>query len=91
MELRLILGGDYSRRLCVRKNDDFYIRSFISDVNRLLDIFEGKYINMEELRKEINSELLHLMSLIEKESVSRQKLREELLSIHKKIESMLKD
>jgi signal transduction histidine kinase len=91
MEMRLILGGDYSRRLCIRKNDDIYIRSFISDVNKLLNIFEGKCINKEKFRKEIDSELLHLMSLIEKDSVSRQKLREAMLSFHEKIETMLKD
>jgi len=91
MEMKLILGGDYQRRLCIRGSDDFYIRSFISDVNKVLDQFEKKCLDKEGFRKNIDSELLHIMSLIEKEEVPREKLREAILLFHEKMESLLEN
>ena len=40
MEMRLILTGNYHRRLSMRNSDDFYIRSFVSEVNKMLGEFE---------------------------------------------------
>ena len=42
MEMRLILTGNYHRRLSVRNSDDFYVRSFVLEVNKMLDEFEKK-------------------------------------------------
>ncbi|MBI4685598.1 MAG: hypothetical protein HY755_10400 [Nitrospirae bacterium] len=90
MEMKLILAGNFNRRLCVRTNDDFYIRSFITDVNKILDSFENKCIEKDNFRKNINSELLNIMSLIEKQETPREKLREAVLAFHEKVESLLK-
>lgn len=89
MEMKLILAGNYNRRLCVRGNDDFYIRTFITDVNKILDKFEGKCIDKVGFRKSIDSELLHIMALIAREEVPREQLREAVLSFHEKLESLL--
>jgi len=91
MEMKLILGGDYNRRLSVRANDDFYIRSFITDVNKILDTLEGKCFDIEGFRKNINPELLRVMSLIEKEEIPKHKLREALISFYEKVEAMTKN
>lgn len=90
MEMKLILTGNYHRRLSLRNSDDFYVRSFVLEVNKMLDEFERKSFDKEGFRKSIDSELLHVMTLIEKEHVSKDKLREALLSFHGKMESLLK-
>lgn len=91
MEMKLILGGQYSRRLRTRGNDDLYIRSFISDVNKILDRFETKCLDKEEFRKRLDSELLHIIALVEKEDIPKEKIREVLLTFHDKIESLLEN
>lgn len=91
MEMHLILAGNYHRRLCVRTNDDLYIRSFITDVNKLLDRFEQRCLNKEEFSRNINPELLTIMSLSEKEEISRDKLREAVLLFHEKVKALLQN
>lgn len=41
-ELREITEGKYEKRLSIRKMDDLYIRSFIEDINRVLDVLEQR-------------------------------------------------
>jgi len=89
MEIRLILAGDYQRRFRVRGSDDFYIRSFITDLNKILDSSEATCLDKKTFRQNIDSELLRIMSLIEKEDTTKEKLREALLSFHERIESLL--
>ncbi|MEK7864552.1 MAG: hypothetical protein AAB175_01910, partial [Nitrospirota bacterium] len=71
-------------------SDDFYVRSFVLEVNKMLDEFEKKSFDKEGFRKNIDAELLHVMALVEKEHVSKDKLREALLSFHEKMEALLK-
>jgi len=68
-----------------------YIRSFISDVNKILDRFETKCLDKEEFRKRLDSELLHIIALVEKEDIPKEKIREVLLTFHDKIESLLEN
>lgn len=89
MEMKLILSGDYSRRLKVRVNDDFYIKSFITDVNKLVERFEGKCIEKNTFRQNINAELMNILSLIEKEDAPKEKLKDAALKFHRKVESLL--
>jgi signal transduction histidine kinase len=87
-EIRLIIAGDYYRRLTVRKNDDVYIRSFIDEVNRILNELEKLHSYKEDIEKHIDAELLNFISLIEEGDHSREKLREAVLSFHKKVKSL---
>ena len=89
MEMKLVLAGNYNRRLSVRNSDDFYVRSFVLEVNRMLDELENKCFDKEGFRKTVDSGLLRVMALVEKENVSKEKLREALLSFHDKVESLL--
>ncbi len=41
-ELKDIADGKYHKRLSIRKKDDPYIRSFVSELNRVLDKLEEK-------------------------------------------------
>lgn len=87
-EIKLIMAGDYQRRLNVRQNDDVYIRSFIAQINRLLDEMENMHKTRRDLIQHVESELLSLIAVIEEREESREKLRESVLSLHKKLKSI---
>jgi signal transduction histidine kinase len=40
MQLKIIIAGNYHKRLNIRKHDDIYVNSFIVEVNKLLDRLE---------------------------------------------------
>ncbi|MBI5056405.1 MAG: hypothetical protein HZB61_07310 [Nitrospirae bacterium] len=84
-EIRLIVAGEYRRRLGVRNNDDLYIRSFIEEVNKILDELEKAQGYKEDVVRHVDSELLKLISLIEEGETSKEKLRDTVLSLHKKL------
>ncbi len=90
-EIRLIIAGEYHRRLIIRKNDDLYIRSFVSEVNKLLDEFEKTHHYKENIVKHIDSELLDIISSIEEGEPSREKLREIVLEFRKKIKNTVEE
>jgi signal transduction histidine kinase len=84
-EIRLILAGDYRRRLNVRIKDDVYIKSFIGQINKLLDRIENMHQCQTDMINKFDSELLGILSNIEDKEGSRENLRESVLSLHKKI------
>ncbi len=87
-EIRLIIAGECHRRLIIRKNDDLYIRSFVSEVNKLLDEYEKICHYKEDIVKHIDSELLDMISSIEDGETSKVKLREAILEFRKKIKNL---
>jgi nitrogen fixation/metabolism regulation signal transduction histidine kinase len=91
MEIKLVLAGNYQRRLNVRGSDDFYIRSFIMEVNKIIDILDNKCraFDQEKLSRVVDSGLLNMIALIEKPDFSKEKLREALILLHQKLHSML--
>lgn len=90
VEIKLILAGNYHRRLCVRNSDDFYIRSFIMEVNKLLERLdkECKVLDKDKFRKDLDSELFNIIALLEK-NASKEKLREALILFHSKYNILL--
>lgn len=84
-EIRLILAGDYGRRLNVRVKDDVYIKSFIAQINKLLDRIENMHRCQKDMVNKFDTELLDILSDIEEKEGSREKLRDSLLTLHKKI------
>lgn len=87
-EIRLIGVGDYHRRLNVRTNDDIYIRSFVTEVNNLLDDFEAMHKYRVNVNKEIDSELLKLLSEIESGDLPKYHLRERVMALHNKLKTL---
>ena len=87
-EIRLIISGNYHKRLRLRKNDDIYISSFVSEVNNILEEFEKLKRNEKDMIKYMDSELMGIISLIEEGEASREKLREKVLECHKKLKSL---
>ena len=87
MEMKLIRSGDYHRRLNVRKSDDIYIMSFVTEVNKILAELDKAQQNKEYLVKNIDSEMISIISVIEEGEISKEKLRESILACHKKLKS----
>ncbi len=88
-ELRIILAGDYHRRLSVRNKDDFYIQSFIVEVDKLLNILEKTHLFKEEFCGKIDIELSKVKSLLERKDLSQEELRGAVISFHKNVEVLL--
>ncbi len=90
-EIKLISSGDCRRRLNIRNNDDIYIRSFVIEVNSLLDDFEKMHHCKESLIRHVDSELLNIIYCIEEGEPSKEKLREAVLSFHKQLKSLAEE
>jgi signal transduction histidine kinase len=86
-EMRLIRAGEYHRRLNVRKNDDIYIKSFVKEVNMILEKYERDMQYKTDLIRHIDSDLISIITLIEEGEPSKDKFRERVLSFHKKLKS----
>ena len=87
-EIRLIVTGDYHKRLRLRKNDDIYISSFVSEVNNILEEFEKLQRNKKDMLKYMDSEFMGIISLIEEGEASKEKLRKKVLECHKTLKSL---
>ena len=87
-EIKLIGAGDYHRRLNIRTNDDIYIKSFIHEVNKLLDDFEQMHNYKEGLIRQVDAELINIISDIEESEPSKGEMREAVLDFHKKLKSL---
>ncbi len=90
-ELRMIITGDYSRRLRVRQKDDLYIQSFVNEVNRLIDQYERLSRFNDEFYHMVLSEISDLIYRLEKEKkCDVQTQKELLLNIHKRLTELRK-
>jgi len=87
-EMRLIMNGDYQRRLKVRHKDDMYIKSFIIEANKMLDVLEKTHLCRKDILEHIDSEFSGILVLVESEDTPREKLKEALLSFREKIRSL---
>lgn len=90
MQMRVIRSGDHQKRLTVRTHDDIYIRSFILEVNRLIDSLETMHAVQKELLQKIRKDLAHLRSLSDGSNIPQEDLRNALGSFSEKIEMLLR-
>ncbi|MDP3298298.1 MAG: hypothetical protein Q8N09_12065 [Thermodesulfovibrionia bacterium] len=90
-ELKLIRTGNHHRRFHVRTKDDFYLRSFITEVNKVLEGLEEISGSKEELHKKINSELSNIKTIIERKEISKEELTEAVISFNKRVEDLLRE
>ena len=90
-ELKLIRTGNHHRRFHVRTKDDFYLRSFITEVNKVLEGLEEITGSKEELHKKINSELSNIKTIIERKEISKEELTEAVISFNKRVEDLLRE
>jgi signal transduction histidine kinase len=87
-EIKIIIAGDYRRRLIVRGNDDIYIRSFINEINKLLDEIEKMHTYREDVNRHIDAQFMKLISEVETGHTTKEQTRESILSMHKDLQSL---
>lgn len=90
MELRIILGGEYSRRLQLRGRDDIYIRSFVEELNLFLDEFEKMNNLKQEFIKSVDADLEALSSCIGTSDMTREQLVETIRKCRTHVGDLLK-
>ncbi len=91
VEMDQVKSGNYHKRLRLRKKDDAYLKAFISNVNKVLEEFERVRLSKEEILKNIDAELSKTVSISEGGEALKEKQREAILSLHKKVKSMLEE
>jgi hypothetical protein len=87
-DMSIILGGFHHRRLITRDVDDIYIRSFVDEVNNMLDEFESLCISRQGLREILHNDLNGIIDLLDDEGTSKEDLRGSLLALRGKLERL---
>jgi hypothetical protein len=87
-DMSIILGGFYHRRLLTRDQDDIYIRSFVNEVNTMLDEFESLCISRQALLDIIKNDMKGIMNLLDDQGSSKEDLRESLSALQEKLERL---
>ncbi len=90
MEMRIILSGNYSGRLKVRKRDDLYIKSFIEEVNHVLNEFEKMHLLKESLIKTVDEDLEALSGNLGCQDMTKEELLNTIESCRNKTRATLK-
>lgn len=90
-QMRVIRAGNHQKRLAVRIHDDIYIRSFILEVNGLIDSIETMHGIKKELLEKVGEDLKHLRLLSEDDNIPREELRKALDSFSAKVSMLLKN
>jgi len=90
-ELKLIRTGSHHKRFHVRSKDDFYLRSFITEINKVLEDLEKISGSKEELHKKIDSELSNIKTIIERKEISKEELTKAVISFNKRVEDLLRE
>ncbi len=90
MEIRIILGGNYSGKLKMRKRDDPYIKSFIEEINHLLNEFEKMHLLKESLIKTVDEDLEALSGSLGIRDMTKEELLQTIESCRNKTRETLK-
>jgi len=88
-EIKLVRTGDYCKRLNIRSNDDIYLRTFVEDVNSILNELEKVQDCRERLAVHIETEMTALASVIEKGDATGEELKTALVSFQEKAKSII--
>lgn len=89
-QMRIIQSGEHNKRLTVRRHDDIYIRSFIEEVNRLIDNLEKSHSFKEDFREKLYSELSNIKNLVEQGETSKEELKQATLTFYERIDRIFK-
>ena len=87
-DMSIILGGFFYLLLITRERDDIYIRSFVDEVNNMLDEFESLCISRQGLRDILHKDMKGIIDLLDDEGTSKEDLRESLLALRGKLERL---
>ncbi|WP_420265231.1 hypothetical protein [Candidatus Magnetominusculus dajiuhuensis] len=91
IDMEEILRENVNKRLSLRDNDVYLVKTFVVGVNSLVDKLQQMRLVRDELISHIDAEEEHVLSLLEQDNGLSGKVREAVLSYHKKIVSIVKD
>jgi hypothetical protein len=89
-DMSIIRDGFYHRRLITRDGDDVYIRSFVDEVNKMLGEFEVLCRSRDVLQNIVDGDLKDMAALLEDRDASDEMIREKIMSLKKKLDSLIK-
>ncbi|MBI5236902.1 MAG: hypothetical protein HY887_00575 [Deltaproteobacteria bacterium] len=85
-EMKLVLKGEFSRRLTLRTNDELHIKNFVRFVNQFLDDFEKMKGEYNKLNSLVSGRIGDVNKELSKEKFDCAALREELSAIEKRLQ-----
>ena len=86
-ELKMIMAGNYDRRLKVRQKDDLCMKSFVDEVNNLISKYEEMHIKKKGVVKHIDSEIMDLLATVKANGKKPAELQDEILECHKRLKT----
>jgi len=88
MEVRLFRAGDYQKRLTVRTRDDVYIKSFVNEINLLMEECHKICSSRTDFTKALDPELMDLLAMMEKGECTKERLVEVLVLFREKVRAL---
>jgi hypothetical protein len=85
------MSGNYHRRLNVRVHDDLSVKSFVNEVNNVLNKYEEMHISRRDVIKHIDSESLALILAVKEGCNSSEELQNSILEGHKRLKDLLEN
>lgn len=84
-EMKLIAGGELSRRIGIRTQDDLHVRNFVAYANKFIASFEKMSKDYNELNSTVSTRLGDISAELSKEKFDCAELREQLIALQKQI------
>ncbi|MBI5886048.1 MAG: hypothetical protein HZB85_05640 [Deltaproteobacteria bacterium] len=84
-EMKLISGGELSRRLSIRANDDLHVRNFVAYANRFIASFEQMSKDYGALNGVVSARLGEISTELLKENLDCERLKAELLALRQQV------
>jgi len=84
-EMKMIAGGEISKRIGIRTQDDLHVRNFVTYANRFIDSFEKMSKDYNELNSSVSIKLGEISAELSKEKFNCAALKAELIALQKQI------
>jgi signal transduction histidine kinase len=89
-EMKLISGGDITKRLSIRSNDDLHVKNFIIYANEFIAGFDRMNEEHRRLSSLISSKMDDIALEISKERFDCERLKSEIRSLKAQLDELIK-
>ncbi len=89
-EMKLIAGGELSRRLSARGNDDLHVRNFVRYVNEFIGSFEDMSAEYGKLNSAVSQSLGKIRAELSKEGFDCERLKASISALEKEMHEFKK-
>jgi hypothetical protein len=87
-EMKLLAGGDTSRRLSIRSQDDLHIRNFVKYANVFIEKFVKMNAEYDSLNTTVSKKMEEIAVELSKEPFNCEKIQGELRTLQQQIEAL---